>query len=70
MEFIMLTLFVNGIPVLKLNGISEIPARQGEESWRVADEEGKTIASYQPGKSNPRRHAAKSIPDRLRIISV
>jgi len=48
MELIMFTLFVNGIPALKLSGISEIPARRGRESWLVVDAEGKTIASYQP----------------------
>lgn len=44
----MFILFVNGIPALKLGGISEIPTPQGEEAWRVVDLEGRTIASYQP----------------------
>jgi hypothetical protein len=52
----MFTLFVNGTPVLKLSGISEIPARAGEEAWLVVDAKGKTIANYQPrglGKHSP-----------------
>ena len=69
----MFTLFVNGIPVLKLSGISEIPARQGRESWLVVDEEGRTIASYQPkrlGKhSTSKRHASESAYDHLRAIA-
>ena len=44
----MFILFVNGIPAIKLGGKSEIPTRQGEESWLVVDTEGRTIASYQP----------------------
>jgi hypothetical protein len=50
MELTMFTLFVNGIPALILAGISEIPARQGRESWQVVDADGRTIASYQPKK--------------------
>lgn len=42
----MLTLYVNGVPAIKLGNPSEIPAAQGEESWRVVDDHGRTIASY------------------------
>lgn len=42
----MLTLYVEGIPAIKLGNTSEIPAPQGNESWRVVDAEGKTIAAY------------------------
>lgn len=57
----MLTLFVNGVPALKLSGMSEIPSPQGMEPWRVTDEAGRTVASYQPGRpAKPaRRHAAE-----------
>jgi hypothetical protein len=50
MEVIMFILFVNGIPSIKLGKKSEIPARQGEESWQVIDAQGRTIASYWPGR--------------------
>ena len=42
----MLTLYVEGIPAIKLSSTSEIPARKGTESWRVVDAAGKTIAAY------------------------
>jgi hypothetical protein len=42
----MLTLYVEGIPAIKLGDQSEIPAAQGSESWRVVDAEGKTVAAY------------------------
>jgi len=42
----MLTLYVDGIPAIKLRDKSEIPAPQGNESWRVVDAKGKTIAAY------------------------
>lgn len=42
----MLTLYVNGIPAIKLGNQSEIPAPQGDESWRVVDADGKTVAAY------------------------
>ena len=69
----MFTLFVNGIPVLKLSGISEIPSPQGKETWQVVDEEGQTIASYRPkkpGKHSPsKRHATESTYGHLRAIA-
>jgi len=46
MEKIMFTLFVEGIPAIKLGSTAEIPARQGDESWRVIDATGQVIASY------------------------
>ena len=42
----MLTLYVEGIPAIRLGSTVEIPARQGDESWSVVDAEGKVIASY------------------------
>ena len=73
MELTMLTLFVNGIPVLKLAELSEIPAPQGNESWQVIDEEGQAIASYQPKKSGKhlpsKRHATESAYGHLRAIA-
>ena len=42
----MLTLYVEGIPAIRLGHISEIPARQGSESWKVVDATGKVIAAY------------------------
>jgi hypothetical protein len=42
----MLTLYVEGIPAIKLGSASEIPAAQGNESWRVVDANGRTIAAY------------------------
>jgi hypothetical protein len=42
----MLTLYVNGVPAIKLGDRSKIPIPQGSESWRVVDEQGRTIASY------------------------
>ncbi len=42
----MLTLYVNGIPAIKLGNQSEIPAHQGNESWRVVDADGRTVAAY------------------------
>ncbi len=69
----MFTLFVNGIPVLKLSGISEIPASRGNETWEVVDEEGRTIASYQPkrlGKHpTSKRHTIESGYNHLRAIA-
>ena len=69
----MFTLFVNGIPVLKLAGLSDIPAPQGNEAWQVVDEEGQTIASYQPKRSgnhsSSKRHATKHAYDHLRAIA-
>ena len=47
-RFAMLILFVNGIPSIKLSRKSEIPPRQGTESWRVIDAQGKTVAYYNP----------------------
>ena len=44
----MFILYVDGIPAIKLGGKSEIPARQGEESWLVKDAHGRTIAAYWP----------------------
>jgi len=52
----MFTLFVNGIPALRLSGTAEFPARQGSESWQVVDEAGRTIAFYKPKSSE--KHAA------------
>ena len=69
----MFTLFVNGIPVLKLAGISDIPAHQGKEAWEVVDADGRTIASYQPkrlGKhSASKRHATESAYGHLRAVA-
>ena len=69
----MFTLFVNGIPVLKLAGISDIPAHQGNETWHVIDEEGRTIASYQPKRLEKRqpskRLATESAYSHLRAIA-
>jgi len=45
-ETIMFTLYVQGIPAIKFVNKSDIPARQGNESWRVVDAEGKVIATY------------------------
>lgn len=42
----MFTLYVNGIPAIKLGSESEIPAQLGDESWRVVDASGRTIATY------------------------
>jgi hypothetical protein len=42
----MLTLYVEGIPAIKLGDKSEIPARQGNESWKVIDAKGNVIATY------------------------
>jgi hypothetical protein len=44
----MFILFVNGVPSIKLGKKSEIPARQGKESWLVIDSQGRMIASYWP----------------------
>ena len=44
----MFILFVDGVPAIKLGKKSEIPARQGEESWLVVDDKGNTVASYWP----------------------
>lgn len=69
----MFTLFVNGIPVLKLSGISEIPAPQGNETWEVVDEEGRMIASYhpkKPGKCLPsKRHVTEPAYGHLRAVA-
>jgi hypothetical protein len=48
MEIMMLILFVDGIPSIKLGKKSEIPDRQGEEAWLVIDDKGRMIASYWP----------------------
>jgi hypothetical protein len=67
----MFTLFVNGIPVLKLSGVSEFPARQGEESWLVMDEEGNTIASYQPRTTrSSHRHVVEPTQNHVGVIPV
>lgn len=42
----MFTLYVNGVPAIKLGNVLEIPSPQGEESWRVVDAEGRTVAAY------------------------
>lgn len=42
----MLTLIVDGIPAVKLGNRTDIPERQGEESWMVVDESGKMVAYY------------------------
>jgi hypothetical protein len=42
----MFTLYVEGIPSIKLGSETEIPAQQGNESWRVVDADGRTIAAY------------------------
>ncbi len=42
----MLTLYVEGIPSIKLGSRSEIPPKLGDESWKVIDAEGKIIAKY------------------------
>jgi len=44
----MFTLFVNGIPAIKLGNKSEIPTRQGKESWLVVDADGRMIDFYFP----------------------
>ena len=46
----MFILYVNGVPSIKLGKKSEIPARQGTESWLVIDAQGKMIASYWPAR--------------------
>ena len=45
-ELIMFTLYVEGIPSIKLGSKAEIPAPQGNESWKVVDAEGTVIAAY------------------------
>jgi hypothetical protein len=42
----MFTLYVEGIPSIKLGNKSEIPPKLGKESWKVIDAEGKVIATY------------------------
>ena len=42
----MFTLFVEGIPAIKLGSTAEIPDRQGDESWQVVDASGSVIATY------------------------
>jgi hypothetical protein len=42
----MFTLYVEGVPAIKLGDKSEIPAKQGKESWRVIDTNGNVIATY------------------------
>jgi hypothetical protein len=42
----MYTLYVEGIPVIKLGSTSEIPATKGIESWKVVDAAGNVIDSY------------------------
>jgi hypothetical protein len=42
----MLTLYVEGIPSIKFRDKSDIPAQQGNESWKVVDDEGRVIATY------------------------
>lgn len=44
----MFTLFVNGVPAIKLGSKAEIPSRKGKESWLVVDAAGRTIAFYFP----------------------
>ena len=44
----MFILFVNGIPAIKLDSKSDIPARKGQESWWVVDTKGRMIAAYRP----------------------
>lgn len=44
----MFILLVNGIPSIKLGKKSEFPPRQGDEAWKVVDQEGRTVASYHP----------------------
>lgn len=44
----MFTLFVNGIAVLKLASKSEIPPREGKESWLLVDSSGRTVDFYFP----------------------
>ena len=69
----MFTLYVNGIPVIKLAGMSEIPAPQGKEAWEVVDAEGRTIASYKPKRlvrcTPSKRHAMGSAYEHLRAIA-
>jgi hypothetical protein len=42
----MFTLYVDGVPAIKLRDTTEIPPKKGKESWRVVDAAGKTIAAY------------------------
>ena len=42
----MLTLYVEGVPSIKLGSPAEIPEQHGNEAWRVIDAEGKVIAAY------------------------
>ena len=42
----MYTLYVEGIPAIKLGSTSEIPPKQGIESWKVVDAAGNIIAAY------------------------
>lgn len=65
----MFTLVVEGIPVIRLQNISEIPSRQGDESWLVIDENRRTIASYSP-KNSSNRPTRKTLRDDLSKSSV
>lgn len=42
----MLTLYVEGIPAIKLGSKAEIPELKGEESWHVVDARGRIVARY------------------------
>lgn len=44
----MFTLFVNGVPAIKLGDLSELPTRKEKESWLVIDAAGKMIDFYFP----------------------
>ena len=69
----MFTLFVNGVPALKLSGIYDIPSPQGEEAWKVVNAEGRTIASYQPNNfekhSTSKRYTTEPCYDVLLAIA-
>lgn len=56
----MLILYVNGVAALKLGGTSEIPKHHGNESWKVIDEYGRTIDSYQPNQAIRHSHLHKN----------
>jgi|GEM_PF-4421947 hypothetical protein len=42
----MYTLYVEGVPAIKLGSTSEIPDKEGIESWKVVDAAGNIIDSY------------------------
>lgn len=56
----MLTLIVNGVPAMKLQKKSEMPARRGTEAWRVVDESGKVIDSYSPRQESAEKETSHS----------